>query len=194
MGRPGAPEARHYKRREPCVFAPGNGTISAMSLPPEIQRRLQVQGGDVQVSVKASQGERAVIEGKTNIPFASFVKLVLKRKVQTLFRDFEEEPIILSSTLLTHLASTPEESREDRSALILTALVIGLCLGMFLMATAIVVLETVGFPIGRRELLAGLGVLLAVGLAVFAAMKIQTHRMKQELVTKVEEVARLFSK
>ena len=61
-------------------------------------------------------------------------------------------------------------------------------------AVTIVVLETFGIAVGRRELLAGLGVLLAVGMAVFAAMKIQTHSMKQKLVEKVEEIAGLFSK
>ncbi len=164
-----------------------------MPLPPELQERLKRQTGDVQVTLKSAQGEKAVIEGKTSIPFGSFVKLVLKRKVQTL-RDFQEEPIILSSPLLTHLASAPEDSHEDRSKVILTALVIGFCFGMFLTAFTLVFSSLLGIEIGVGELLTGLVVLLAVALAIYASMKISSHKMKQQLIEKVEEIAGLFAK
>jgi len=165
-----------------------------MALPPELQERMKRGAGDLQLPLQTPQGGKAIIEGKTAIPFASFVKLVLKRKVQTLFKDFQEEPIILSSSLLTHLASAPDDSHEDKSKVILTAVVIGFCFGMFLTAFALVVFRMMGIEIGASELLTGLGVLLALAIAVFASMKISGHKMKQQLIEKVEEVAGLFAR
>ena len=165
-----------------------------MPLPPELQERIKRGGGDVQVSLKIPEGGRAVIEGKTGVPFGVFVKLILKKKVQALFKDWQEEPVIIPSSLLTHLASAPEDRQEDRSKVILTALVIGFAFGMFLTAVTIVVSSTFGLEIGSRELLAGMGVLLALAVIVVAAMKIHTHKARQQLVEQIEQIADIFSK
>lgn len=175
------------------VFGISASYTGGVPLPPELQDRLKRQSGDVQLSLKTTQGDKAIIEGKTSIPFGSFVKLILKRKVQTL-RDFQDEPIILSSNLLTHLASAPEDSHEDTSKVILTALLIGFCFGMFLTAFTLIFSSLFGIEIGVSELLTGLLVLLAVALAVYASLKISSHKMKQQLIEKVEEIAGLFAK
>ena len=100
----------------------------------------------------------------------------------------------LSSNLLTHLASAPEDSHEDTSKVILTALMIGFCFGMFLTAFTLIFSAMLGIDIGMSELLTGLLVLLAVALAVYASLKISSHKMKQQLIEKVEEIAGLFAK
>jgi hypothetical protein len=163
-------------------------------LPPEIQERLRGAAGETQLPLKTPLPEKVVIEGKTGIPFGVFVKLILKRKVQVLFRKWQEEPVILSSELLTSIASAPEDTPEDRSKVTLTALVLGCCLGMFLTATVLVLLASIGIVVGMRELLTGLGVLLFLAIAVYAAMKIQVHRIRQDVVDTVERVADVFSK
>lgn len=164
-----------------------------MALPPEIKDRLK-RSADAKVAMRTSDGDEVIVEGKTGIPFNLFVKLLLKRKIQTLFKDWQDEPIVISSELLTKIASAPEDNAEDRSKIVLTALVIGLCFGMFISAVALVGLSMVGIIIGAKELIVALCVLLAVAVAVYGALQIHSHKIKQQLVEKVEEVADVFAK
>lgn len=164
-----------------------------MSLPPEIRDRMK-KTGDVKVTLKTSQGEQAVIEGKTVVPFATFVKLILQRKVQGIMKDWQEEPVILSSDLLTKIASAPGDTTEDKSKVIMTAWVIGLCAGFFLAAAAIVFLGMLGVEIGQKELLVALGVLLVIAIAVFGSLQIHTRKMKEQFVEKIEHIADMFSR
>jgi hypothetical protein len=163
-----------------------------MPLPPEIKARMH-KTGDVKVSMK-EKGEHAVIEGKTAVPFGTFVTLLRKRKVQSLMSKWQKEPVILSSELLTHIASAGNDTDEDRSKVILTALVIGLCFGLFVMAIGLFVLGILGITIGQRELMTGLLVLLVLAGAVYASMQIHTGKMKQDLVETVDKVSEMFGK
>ena len=165
-----------------------------MPLPPEIRERMKRGSGDVKVSLKTPQGEQAVIEGRTGVPFGTFVKLILKRKVQTLFKDWQEEPVIISSELLTKIASAPEDTHEDRSKVILTALVIGLCFGLFAASVTLILLYMAGVELGMGELLSGLVVLLLIAFAVYTATRLHTLKAKQQIIEKVEQVADVFSK
>lgn len=164
-----------------------------MALPPEIKERMK-KSGDVKVPLKDKGGDQAVIEGKTAVPFGTFVKLILKRKVQTLFKEWQQEPVILSSELLTKIASAPEDTHEDRSKIILTALVIGLCFGLFVTGAVIILFGLVGIEIGQREILTALGVLLFLACAVYGSMQVHAGKVKKGLVEKVEQVADVFSK
>jgi|GEM_PF-391998 hypothetical protein len=164
-----------------------------MPLPPEIKDRLK-KSAESKVSLKTSDGDEVIVEGKTGVPFNLFVKLILKRKIQTLFKDWQDEPVVISSELLTKIASAPEDSTEDRSKIIITAMVIGFCIGMFATAVILVGLSFSGIVVGSRELVAAIGVLGLVALAVFAAMKVQTRKAKQGFVEKIEEIAEVFSR
>jgi len=164
-----------------------------MPLPPEIRDRLK-KTGDVKVTLKPVQGEQAVIEGKTTVPFHAFVKLILQRKIQGLVKDAQDEPVILSSDLLTKIASAPNESLEDRSKVLLTACVIGFCGGFFAAAFAIVVLGMMGVEIGQKELMVALTVLLVVALAVYGALQVHTRKVREKFVEKIERIADMFSR
>jgi hypothetical protein len=150
--------------------------------------------GDIKVAVKSEKGDQIVIEGKTAVPFSAFVKLILKRKVQGLFKQWQNEPVIISSDLLTQIASAPGDTVEDRSKIVLTAVVIGFCLGAFVMVAGIFILGILGIEIGQKELLFGLGAFLLVAVAVFAAMRVHVGKMRDELIEKVEQVAEVFGK
>jgi len=163
-----------------------------MPLPAEIKSRMK-KGGDVKVTMK-DRGDHAVIEGKTAVPFGSFMKLVQSRKVQPLMKKWQNEPIMLSSDLLTHIASAGGESREDRSKVILTAMVIGLAFGIFITGVVMFFMGILGITVGQRELITVLGVLLVLGLAVYSAMRVQSGNAKQDLIEKVEKISDVFSR
>ena len=88
---------------------------------------------DLEVEVK-TESSKAVITGKTSVPFRTFVGLVLQRKVLQLFKDWGEEPVILSSSLLTNLASAPQDSQENKAHLVTVTLGVGVLLGIFFLA------------------------------------------------------------
>ena len=87
---------------------------------------------DIEVDITTGPGSKAVIEGKTSVPFRTFISLVLQRKVQVLFKSHQEEPVIVNSTLLTALASAPNDQQEDKGKLVLVTLGVGIVAGVFL--------------------------------------------------------------
>jgi hypothetical protein len=163
-----------------------------MALPADIKSRMR-KGGDVKVSMKERE-EHAVIEGKTAVPFGSFMKLVQSRKVQPLMKRWQNEPVVISSDLLTHIASAGSESQEDRSKIILTAIVLGLAFGIFLATMGLFLLNLFGMSLGQRELITGLGILLILGVAVYSAMRVQGSGFRQDLIEKIEKIANVFGK
>ena len=83
--------------------------------------------------LKTDQG-RAIVEGKTAVPFKTFVQLVLQRKVIQLFKDWGKDPVIIDSELLTSLASAPGDSQENREQLVMVTLGVGVLAGVFVMS------------------------------------------------------------
>ncbi len=164
-----------------------------MPLPLEMRERMK-KTGDVKLNIKTPSGEQAIIEGKTAVPFATFMKLMLQKKLQPLVKDWQSEPVIISSDLLTKIASAPAESLEDRSKVLLTACVIGFCGGFFVAAFAIVVLGMMGVEIGQKELLVALTVLLVIALVVYSALQVHTRKIKEQFIEKIERIADMFSR
>lgn len=148
---------------------------------------------DVDVQIRTENG-KAVIQGKTTVPFQTFVSLVLQRKVFSLFKSWGKEPIVLSSDLLTDLASAPQDSTENRTHLVLVTLGVGILVGIFVMAIGLAVLQTIGMPLGRTELLLIAGGI--VGLALLASIlgRIQHGKRGEKITEKIEKLADLFSK
>ena len=138
---------------------------------------------------------RAVIEGKTPIPFQTFVTLVLQRKVFNLFKDWGKEPVIIDSELLTQLASAPQDSQENRSRVILVTLVTGILSGIFLFALGqLALLGIFHIPLYRRDL-----ILIAAGLLAFAVltkfmMNIQRRKKSEKLTETMEKLAGMMGK
>ena len=151
-----------------------------MSLPTSLK--------DLEVPLKTDPG-KAVIEGKTAVPFQALVGLILQRKVFSLFKDWGKEPIILGSELLTSLASAPQDSHENRGHLILVTLGMGMVLGILLTCGIQVVLLFLGFALALKELLVVIVSILGVGVIVWLLSKTQTKGGAEKVTETMEKVA-----
>lgn len=116
----------------------------------------------------STPGNKAVIEGKTSVPFKAFVSLILQRKVQVLFKRSSDDPVIVSSDLLTALASAPQDKQEDRAKLVIVTFGVGIIAGVFL--TVATFLGLILFKIQPE--VKDLGIVLAViaGIVVLGVL------------------------
>lgn len=148
--------------------------------------------GELEVHFKQETG-KAVIEGKTVVPFQAFVALVLQRKVTALLKTWGKHPVIVDSELLTSLASAPQDSQENRANLLLVTLVAGALAGVTAFAAIQVVLLLLEISLGYRELGVIIGsVATLVGL-LWIAMKSQKKTKSEKLVETMEHVSSLLS-
>ncbi len=129
-------------------------------------------------------GGKAVIEGKTSVPFKTFVSLILQRKVQMLFKRSDNDPVIVSSELLTALASAPQDKQEDRTKLVVVTFGVGILAGVFL--TVAVFLGLVLFKIQPE--VKDLGIVLGViaGIVVLGIL-LQKPQKKSAFGEKLHE-------
>lgn len=154
---------------------------------------VQLRTPDLEVNLKEER-HKAIIEGKTSIPFKTFVGLVLQRKVLTLFKKWSDEPVIISSELLTGLASAPQDSQENRNRLVLVTLGVGVLFGVFAMAIALILLNTFGITLGRKELLLIAGGLVGVAFLAVILSRVQRTNRSQKITDTMEKVTNLLSK
>ena len=106
---------------------------------------------DVEVSLR-SDGTKAVIEGKTVVPFKTFVMLVIQRKVTALFKDWGTAPVVIDAELLTSLAGAPQDNQENKVNLVLVTLGIGVIMGVLAFAVLQFALLTINISMGQQEL------------------------------------------
>ena len=145
------------------------------------------------VRLKTDEGT-IIVEGKTNVPFQILVTLILQRKVFGLFKQWGKEPMILSSELLTDLASAPQDSIENRSHLVLVTLGVGVIVGIFLLACAQVILNTFGLTLGRMELFLLMGTIAGLGILTSILGRLQKVRRGEKITEKMEKLAGFLSK
>lgn len=149
---------------------------------------------DIEVDLDRENGT-AVIRGKTNVPFTTLVTLILQRKVQTLLKTWKDEPVVVSSELLTSLASAPEDKTEDRGALIAVTLAVGIYAGVLLTTAVLLVLAVAGIVPGMAEYVIVCAVLLGFALLVLATQRMQKRATKRaKLVERMEKLAELLTK
>jgi hypothetical protein len=143
---------------------------------------------DLEVPLK-SDPVRAIVEGKTAVSFQSLVGLVLQRKVQSLFKQWGKEPVILPSELLTAIAATPQDNAENRQKLVLVTLGTGVVIGIF--ATCVVGLGLVllRVPLGVREFGVVAGSIAVVSLIGWLMMKVQGKSSAEQVTEAMEKVA-----
>lgn len=151
------------------------------------------ESDELEVNFKPETG-KAIIEGKTAVPFQAFVQLILQRKVQVLFKDTGKESIIVGSELLTKLASAPQDSKENRSQLVLVSMGLGAVGGVAAFSVVQLVLLFAEFPFTWKEHAIILGVI--VGVAALGALLMYMQRMPKndKLTDTVESVARFLGK
>lgn len=149
---------------------------------------------DVEVAISGGPG-RAVIEGKTAVPFRTFVTLILQRKVQVIFKTSQDEPVIVSSDLLTKLASAPSDKQEDRSKLTLVTFGVGILAGVFLSAVALLGLLLFRIQVEVKDLSILLGSIAAVVILAMIILKTQKKAgLKEKLQESMEKVTELVSR
>ncbi len=148
---------------------------------------------DLEVNIR-NEHSKAVIEGKTSVPFKTLVQLILQRKVLTLFKSWGDTPVILSSDLLTSLASAPQDSQENRAQLVLVTLGTGVLVGVFAFAIFQIALLPWGITMGQKELLLIAGGLVGLAFLVVALSRIQRKNKSQKIADAMERVANMLSK
>lgn len=149
------------------------------------------QANELEVNFKPETG-KAVIEGKTAVPFQAFVQLILQRKVQILFKDSAKEPVIVGSELLTKLASAPQDSHENRGHLVLVSIGLGAIGGIAVFSAAQLFLFFLDFPLTWKEHAIIVGSI--IGIAALGALLMYVQRMPKsdKLTDTVENVARFL--
>lgn len=143
----------------------------------------------------SNTGGKAVIEGKTSVPFKTFVSLILQRKVQVLFKRSDNDPVIVSSDLLTALASAPQDKQEDRTKLVIVTFGVGIVAGVFL--TVATFLGLILFKIQPE--VKDLGIVLAViaGIVVLGILLQKPQKKSafgEKLMESMEKVTDLISR
>lgn len=147
-----------------------------------------LDSNELEVQFKPESG-KAVIEGKTVVPFQAFVTLVLQKKVLQLAKTWGKHPVILDSELLTSLASAPGDSQENRSNMIMVGLITGVLLGITGLAVLQIALLLVKIPLGYKELGIIAGSIVAVMLLLMMAMKMRKMPKGDKLVETIEGIA-----
>lgn len=140
-----------------------------------------------------TENGKTVIEGRTPVPFQSLVALILQRKVSTLFKSWGNDPVIVTSDLLTQLASAPQDSKENRTKLITVTLGVGVLMGIFLFGLVLLALSFAQIPLTQTELLWLCGGILAVAIVGFFISKFQRNKQGEKLVETMEGITKLFS-
>lgn len=144
--------------------------------------------GELEVHFKPDTG-KAVIEGKTVVPFQSFVTLVLQRKVLPLCKQWGKDPVVVGSELLTSLASAPQDSRENLGGLVTVSLAAGALLGVAGLALAEIVLLLVQTPLGLPELSILLGSVAGLVVLLFLLMQLQRKPKGEKVLETMEQVS-----
>lgn len=137
---------------------------------------------------------KAIVEGKTAVPFKTFVGLVLQRKVTSLFKSWGKDPVIVDSELLTDLASAPQETQENKEQLVIVTLGTGVLIGVFVMAVIQVALTFIGISLQQKELLIIAGVILGLAVLTCALGKTKKRGRGQKVTEAMEKIANVVSK
>jgi hypothetical protein len=148
---------------------------------------------DTEVTLR-SDGTKAIVEGKTVVPFKTFVMLVIQRKVTALFKDWGTAPVVVDAELLTSLAGAPQDNQENRVHLVLVTLGIGVIGGVFALAIVEFALLTINITLGKQELAILAGGLVGVGLVGWLLSKVQVRGGGQRVLDSMERAAALLSK
>ena len=148
---------------------------------------------DLEVKLKQER-TRAIIEGKTPVPFKTLDALILQRKIIPLFKRWGDDPVIINSELLTSIASAPQDTQENRAHTILVTLGVGVLTGIFFFAIAQILLGVAGITLGQKELLVIAGGLVAISFLTATLSRIQRGNRAQKIADKMERIASLLSK
>lgn len=137
---------------------------------------------------------KAIVEGKTAVPFKTFVGLILQRKVLNLFKQWGKEPVIVDSELLTDLASSPQDSQENKEQLVTVTLGVGVLVGVFVMSVVQIALAPWQIYLKEQELLIIAGVIFGLAVLTFALSRVKRKGKSQKLTDAMEKIAGVVGK
>lgn len=151
------------------------------------------QSSELEVNFRPETG-KAVIEGKTVVPLQAFVTLILQRKVLNMLKTWGKHPVVVDSELLTSLASAPQDSKENRSNMILVSLGLGIFGGIGLYSAVQAGLYFLDIILGLKEHLIVAGTIISLGLVGLLMMKAQKMPRGEKLVETIEEMSSFLKK
>lgn len=140
------------------------------------------------------EGEKVIIEGKTGVPFETFVTLILQRKVFSLLKHWGKMPVVIDSELLTSLASAPQDTHEDRGKLVKVTFGAGILAGIFFTTVGLVILNISGIRLGTKELAIIAGGIVLLGLLVSVIGRAPRKSRGEKLTENMEKLATMLSK
>jgi O-antigen ligase len=147
-----------------------------------------MENGELEVHMRPDSG-KTVIEGKTVVPFQSFVTLVLQRKVLSLTKVWGKHPVIIDSELLTTMASAPQDNQENRSSMILVSIILGIVFGVATFSIIQIILLLIGITLAMKELAIIVASILGVIIIAALVMKMQKMPKGEKLVETVEGIS-----
>lgn len=149
---------------------------------------------EVEVEI-TNTGQKAIIEGKTSVPFKTFVTLILQRRVQMLFKTCQDEAVIVNSTLLTALASAPGDKQEDKGKLVLVTMGVGTIVGVFFTVAVFLILKIINIQPEIKDLGIVLAVIAGIVVLGIALMKNQKKSgFTEKLFDAMEKTTDLISR
>jgi hypothetical protein len=148
---------------------------------------------DLEVNFKPEIG-KAIIEGKTAVPFQAFVMLILQRKVFNLFKIWGKHQIIVDSELLTSIASAPQDSVENKSNLVTVSLGVGVLGGILIMSAVLVALKSLKVELMMQHLLLLIACILGLALLAYVLMKTRKAKKGEKLLETMEGLSSFLSK
>lgn len=148
---------------------------------------------DVEVDISA-ESMKTFIKGKTSVPFKTLVKLILQRKVTTLFEHWGQDSIVISSELLTDLASAQQDNQENRQHLILVTFGCGIFAGFFLFAFLQLLLLLGKVQLRVENLLYIIASMVALTLLGWSLMKARQKQKSEHLYDTMEKIANMVPK
>jgi len=154
---------------------------------------MAIENRNMEVDLKY-EDSKAVIAGKTSVPFNTFVKLVLERKLGNVIKNSSDEPIILSSELLTSLASAPQDSRENQTKFTLVTLGSGVLLGVFFFSLMQIVLPMLGVSLVTKDYMVMTGGLVGLVVLVLALDRLKRRKKADKITETMERLTSLLSK
>lgn len=151
----------------------------------EIEEELE---DDYDVEISAGD-KRVIVEGKTTVPFKTFVGLVLQRKVTGLFQDHGNKSVILDSELLTKLASAPQDNPDNHAHVVMVTLGVGILIGVFALALLQGILIFFEQPITQTGFFAIAGGLFVLATLVQVATLAKRRNRADKILEAMERVA-----
>lgn len=148
---------------------------------------------DLEIDI-TNESVKAIIKGKTGVPFKTLVKLILQRKVTALFEKWGNDAIVINSELLTDLASAPQDNEDNRMHMIYVTFAVGMFAGIFTFVLLQLILLVANIQLFMENLLFILLTMLGVMLIGWVTIKARRRPKGTKLYDAMESIASVVPK